>query len=284
MKFFLSLLLLACSLGLNAQTTIELKDIANHIGDSVKVKGKIFGVRYLESAKNTPTFINVGGAYPNPLLTVVIWGEVRNKLGYTPEDKKYSGGMAVVTGKVELYKDKPQIVINDPQQLQILYDEEVPASQLPQQLKREYSMVDFQFDGEVLSFYEDGKPNRKQKYSKGKLLEGYCYSRDGNKRRHNDFIIASEFPGGMNTLITFLSQNLKYPAAAAKKGVEGTVYIEFITLKDGSVSEPRIFQGVSKELDREAIRVVKKMPKWSPYIIEGEQEDFRHILPIRFVL
>jgi DNA/RNA endonuclease YhcR with UshA esterase domain len=132
MKFFLSLLLLACSLGLNAQTTIELKDIANHIGDSVKVKGKIFGVRYLESAKNTPTFINVGGAYPNQLLTVVIWGEVRNKLGYTPEDKKYSGGMTVVTGKVELYKDKPQIVINDPQQLQILYDEEVPASQLPQ--------------------------------------------------------------------------------------------------------------------------------------------------------
>jgi hypothetical protein len=131
MKFFLSLLLLSCSTGLNAQTTIELKDIANHIGDSVKVKGKIFGVRYLEAAKNTPTFINVGGAYPNPLLTVVIWGEVRNKLGYLPEDKKYSGGMAVVTGKVELYKDKPQIVISDPQQLQILYDEEVPASQMP---------------------------------------------------------------------------------------------------------------------------------------------------------
>jgi DNA/RNA endonuclease YhcR with UshA esterase domain len=97
----------------------------------VTVKGKIFNVRYLQSAKNTPTFINVGAAFPNQLLTIVIWGEVRKKLGYAPEEKPYANGVAVINGKVELYKGKPQIVISDPSQLRILYDEEVPASQVP---------------------------------------------------------------------------------------------------------------------------------------------------------
>ena len=58
-KTLLSILLLACVSGLHAQTTIELKDVASHIGDTVQVKGKMFGVKYLEASKNTPTFINV---------------------------------------------------------------------------------------------------------------------------------------------------------------------------------------------------------------------------------
>ena len=131
MKYLLTMLLLAAGAITNAQTTIGLEDLASHIGDSVEVKGKIFGVKYLESARNAPTFINVGGAYPNQLLTVVIWGDVRKKLGFVPEDKKFLGGMALVTGRVELYKGKPQIVITDPKQFDILFDEEVPVSQLP---------------------------------------------------------------------------------------------------------------------------------------------------------
>lgn len=131
MKLLITLLLIAGFSTAKAQTEIKIEEVANHIGDSVKVKGRIFGVRYLETANNTPTFINIGAAYPNQVLTVVIWGDVRKKLDYTPEDKKYAGGMAVVTGKVELFKGKPQIVIHTPGQLTILYDEEVPASQLP---------------------------------------------------------------------------------------------------------------------------------------------------------
>lgn len=131
MKQLLTILLLATSLSSWAQKEIKLEEVNSHIGDSVTVKGKIHGIRYLQSAKNTPTFINVGGAYPNQLLTIVIWGDVRKKLNYAPEEEKYAHGMAVVSGKVELYKEKPQIVITDPSQLRILYDEEVPATQLP---------------------------------------------------------------------------------------------------------------------------------------------------------
>lgn len=152
------------------------------------------------------------------------------------------------------------------------------------QLKRDYTIVNDQLDGTVLSFYKDGKPSRNQKYSNGKLIEGFCFSPDGNKRAHNDFIIPAEYPGGMNAAMRFLSQNVKYPRAAIKKNEEGIVYVQFTIARDGSVSDVSILEGISKELDKEALRVVRMMPKWSPYIIEGEQVDYRTILPISFVL
>jgi DNA/RNA endonuclease YhcR with UshA esterase domain len=126
MKFLLLLLLTVFFGNAQAQKEIKLEELKDHIGDSVKVQGRISSARYLESTNNTPTFINVGGVYPNQLLTIVIWGDVRKKMGYDPSDKKNLGGLAVVIGKVELYKDKPQIVITDPSQLRIIVNEVVP--------------------------------------------------------------------------------------------------------------------------------------------------------------
>lgn len=131
MKKLLTILAFFAALSLKAQTVINLASLTSHIGDSVTVKGKIFGARYLESAKNTPTFISVGGAFPNQLLTIVIWGDVRKTLGYAPEEMPYVNGMVKISGRVELYKGKPQMVVTNPSQLTILYDEEVPASPLP---------------------------------------------------------------------------------------------------------------------------------------------------------
>jgi hypothetical protein len=131
MKLLVLALLSLCFMNSYGQTEVKLEQLKNHVGDTVKVKGKIYGARYLETAKNTPTLINVGGAYPNQLLTIVIWGYVKKEFDYDPGDKKNVGGIAVVTGKVELYKEKPQIVVNDPSQLRIFVDQEVPASQVP---------------------------------------------------------------------------------------------------------------------------------------------------------
>ncbi|MGZ3240571.1 MAG: hypothetical protein ACXWJK_09445, partial [Burkholderiaceae bacterium] len=113
MRNVLIILFTICFISSYVQKKVKLEDVKDHIGDTVKVKGKMYAGRLLENAKNTPTLINVGGKYPNELLTIVIWGEVRKKFKYAPTDKKFMDGMAVVTGKVELYKDKPQIVIND---------------------------------------------------------------------------------------------------------------------------------------------------------------------------
>jgi exonuclease VII large subunit len=121
MRILLALFLTAFTITTYAQKEIKLEQLKDHIGDSVKVQGIISGVRFLESSKNTPTFINVGGAYPNQLLTVVIWGNVRNKLAIAPSTKD-AGNKIIVSGKVELYKEQPQIVIKNPKQFEIVQD------------------------------------------------------------------------------------------------------------------------------------------------------------------
>ena len=130
MRFLSIIAFLFFSLSSIAQKEIKLEDVKDHVGDSVKVRGKVFAVKYLENAKNSPTLINMGAAYPDQLLTVVIWGDVRTQLGYKPEEE-LPKGIAVVYGKIELYKGKPQIVIKTPDQLMLLRDEEVPADQIP---------------------------------------------------------------------------------------------------------------------------------------------------------
>jgi len=112
-----------------SQTKIELKDISSHIGDSVEVQGTIFGIRYFENAKNAPILINVGAAYPNQLLTIVVFDDVRKQFKLSLDEKSAKGNIAWVTGKVELYKGKPQIVITTPEQLDILIDTYIKKDQ-----------------------------------------------------------------------------------------------------------------------------------------------------------
>lgn len=99
----------------SAQTSIKLEDVSKHIGDSVTVCGKVAGMRYFESSKNKPTLLNIGARHPDQLLTVVIWEDVRNLFTEKPEglqDKEIC-----ITGRISLYKEKIQIVINRPDQI-----------------------------------------------------------------------------------------------------------------------------------------------------------------------
>src|SRR5689334_16583999 len=68
-----------------SQKTIQLKDAAQHIGDSVIVEGRIMDTRYFESANNTPALFNMGGKFPNQLLTLVIYGADRKNFKDAPE-------------------------------------------------------------------------------------------------------------------------------------------------------------------------------------------------------
>jgi hypothetical protein len=99
-----------------AQTEIKLEDIKNHVGDSVRLMAKIYGGKYLETATDTPTFLNVGGNYPDAPLTLVIRGDVRSQFKNAPETF-YTGKKEWITGRIELYKNKPQIVIHNANQI-----------------------------------------------------------------------------------------------------------------------------------------------------------------------
>lgn len=93
-----------------------------------------------------------------------------------------------------------------------------------------------------------------------------------------------EFPGGNDSLMKYLMQNLRYPKEARDSRIQGTVFVTFIIEKDGSVSDVRALRGVAPSLDEEAIRVVSAMPAWKPGYQRGQPVRVQYNLPLRFVL
>jgi hypothetical protein len=101
-----------------SQLVINPEDAAKHVGEKVTVCGKIYGGKFLENAKKQPTFLNMGDKYPGQPLTIVIWGDLRAKLGYKPEER-YDGQEICVTGTITLYKEKPQIEVTEEAQIKM---------------------------------------------------------------------------------------------------------------------------------------------------------------------
>ncbi len=93
-----------------------------------------------------------------------------------------------------------------------------------------------------------------------------------------------EFPGGDAALMKFLNDNVNYPAIAQEHGIQGRVYVSFVVGKDGSIRDVAVGRGVDPALDNEAIRVVKKMPKWNPGQQRGKPVNVKYMLPVNFVL
>lgn len=98
--------------------SIKAEEAAQHIGDSITVCAKVFTARYLERSKGQPTLLNMGAAYPNQPLTVVIFGEDRAKFGTAPE-QAYNDKEICVTGVLQLFNEKPQIVVRNKEQITI---------------------------------------------------------------------------------------------------------------------------------------------------------------------
>lgn len=94
----------------------------------------------------------------------------------------------------------------------------------------------------------------------------------------------AEFPGGMAALMKWLSNNIRYPEAAQQNDVQGRVIVKFVVEKDGSVSQAQIVKGVDKDLDKEALRVVNKMPKWQAGKNNGVAVRSYFTLPVSFKL
>jgi TonB family protein len=94
--------------------------------------------------------------------------------------------------------------------------------------------------------------------------------------------VLPEFMGGEEARIKFLRENVKYPASALEKGIQGTVYLSFVVEKDGSISNVKVVRGVSKVLDKEAKRVISMMPKWKPGMQEGKPVRVLFNMPIKF--
>ena len=93
-----------------------------------------------------------------------------------------------------------------------------------------------------------------------------------------------EFPGGMGECLKFLMKNAKYPTISQENGVQGKVSVKFVIEKDGSIADPVVVRGVDPYLDKEALRVVKSMPKWKPGKQRGKPVRVSYTVPVIFKL
>lgn len=92
------------------------------------------------------------------------------------------------------------------------------------------------------------------------------------------------FPGGESAMKSYLNSNVKYPDVAQENGVQGRVIVESIIEKDGSMSDVKVIRSVDPSLDREALRVVKAMPKWTPAKLKGIPVRTKCTTPVVFRL
>ncbi len=116
-KIVVTLISLLSVVSLKAQTKINLEDASKHVGDSVTVCGKVADLRYFENSKNKPTLLNMGAKHPNGLLTLVIWEDARTL--FTTKIEDLMDKNVCVTGRIILYKEKPEIIIDKPEQISV---------------------------------------------------------------------------------------------------------------------------------------------------------------------
>lgn len=96
--------------------------------------------------------------------------------------------------------------------------------------------------------------------------------------------VMPQFPGGQIAMLKYIMENIKYPEQAMKEGIQGRVTVRFIVEKDGSISDVRPVLSVHPLLNKEAVRVVKSMPKWSPGKQNGKPVRVRFNVPVMFKL
>ena len=96
--------------------------------------------------------------------------------------------------------------------------------------------------------------------------------------------VMPQFPGGQIAMLKYIMENIKYPEQAMKEGIQGRVAVRFIVEKDGSISDVKPILSVHPLLNKEAVRVVESMPKWTPGKQNGKPVRVRFNLPVMFKL
>ncbi len=102
---------------------------------------------------------------------------------------------------------------------------------------------------------------------------------------HNVCDIIPEFPGGQSALLQFLAKNIKYPVDAFEQKKQGKVSVTFVIEKDGSITDAKVIHPLFPSLDKEALRVVNSMPKWTPgKMKDGKIVRVQYTVPITYRL
>ncbi|MDE5935486.1 MAG: energy transducer TonB [Muribaculaceae bacterium] len=101
---------------------------------------------------------------------------------------------------------------------------------------------------------------------------------------YNSVDIVPSFPGGKISMMRYINRERRYPAEAYERGIEGRVTCGFVVTADGAIREVRVLKSAYPSLDAEAVRLVEKMPKWDPGVVDGVKVAVYCVLPIAFRL
>jgi protein TonB len=194
----------------------------------------------------------MGAAYPNQLLTLVI--NNKDRVNFTsPPESYYLNKQISVTGRVQLYRGQPQIVVANKNQIIELPG--LPGDSINQPAQNTQAVTNNTAGTAVTSTVpkniEPGK--------------------------------SASFPGGKTALLEFLKNNLVCPQDQLKKGEKKVVVARFLINPDGSAENIQITQPGGADFDKEVIRVLKKMPKWEPQIENGVAVPISVTQPVTFV-
>ena len=119
------------------------------------------------------------------------------------------------------------------------------------------------------------------------LLFSFMTSTAQTKKNNMVFDVVEvmpQYPGGQIAMLKYIMENIKYPEQAMKEGIQGRVAVRFIVEKDGSISDVKPILSVHPLLNKEAVRVVESMPKWTPGKQNGKPVRVRFNVPVMFKL
>lgn len=138
--------------------------------------------------------------------------------------------------------------------------------------------------GSHKTYWPDGQLRRNDSYKDGEFIEGRCYGRNGADTVWFVHHLPAMFPGGTDSLKLFMTRNFFYPPDAKRDGIEGIVRVRFTVSAEGNLEDVEVVNKVNPYLDREALRIVNRMPKWIPAVQDGDKVDMVFTLPVVFRL
>jgi TonB family protein len=139
-------------------------------------------------------------------------------------------------------------------------------------------------NGYFISYYENGQKVRNDLYENDILIDGKCFTPEGDPTEYFPYVKMPDFQGGRSGLLKFIRNELKYPSDARRRGYEGSVIVLFTVDKEGNVQDAQIINGDIRSFNQEALRVARAMPKWIPGELDGVPSPMQVTIPIEFTI
>jgi TonB family protein len=152
------------------------------------------------------------------------------------------------------------------------------------QLGKDFFVIAGKKHGKLNFYWENGTPRRNDEYYNGELLTGSCYDKTGRLIQYFNLDMPATYPGGVEAMEKYISSNLQYPKTAMQNNIQGTVIVSFVVDNNGNIRQSWISKSVDRDLNIEAVRLVRKMPKWFVELKNGEVVSSIQKVEINFVL